>query len=295
MGPRVLSVAAAALLILGAAAAPAPAQTGEVRGGGGNDVLRGGPGNDDVSGGAGTDAVTFADSPAGVTVTIDDLANDGVAGEHDNVQVDVEDVYATDFADRLVGSAAANTLDGAGGPDQLTGAGGRDHLYGGGGDDRVFARDGIADVVDCGEGFDSAIVDERDSVSACEAVDRRPAVPRVEFAVPNAWAWWPAHTQVQRLQVTDLAPAGATITLRCTGPGCPAGLKRPVAARAGNLQPRLDGARLRPGAVVEIAGTRSGHIGRVVRYRIRSGTLPHSTVRCTRPDGRRLVACPTSG
>jgi hypothetical protein len=300
-----LTLGAAALL---AFAAPAAAQMAgtpgadvlvglagddRLRGGGGDDVLRGGPGNDDLSGGPGTDAATFADSPVGVTVTIDDLADDGPPGAHDNVQIDVEDVYGSEFADRLVGSAAANTLDGAGGNDHLTGAGGRDGLFGGTGDDRVFARDGIADFIDCGEGFDTAVVDERDRVGGCEAIDRRPAVPRVEFAVANAWSWSAAYTVLLQLQVRDLAPAGTAITLRCTGPGCPRELRRPVVAR--NLRKPLADARLRPGAVVEIAGARAGHIGRVVRYRVRSGTLPSRTVRCSRPGSRVLGACPTSG
>ena len=300
-----LTLGAAALL---AFAAPAAAQiagtpgadvlvglAGDDRlsGGGGDDVLRGGPGNDDLSGGPGRDAATFADSPVGVTVTIDDLADDGPPGSHDNVQIDIEDVYGSEFADRLVGSAATNTLDGAGGNDHLTGGGGRDHLFGGSGDDRVFTRDGIADVVDCGEGFDTAVVDERDRVNACEAIDRRPAVPRVEFAVANAWSWSPAYTVVLRLQVRELAPAQAVITLRCTGPGCPRELRRPVATR----DPRklLAHARLRPGAVVEIAGAYPGHIGPVFRYRIRSDTWPSRTVRCSRPGSRVLGGCPTSG
>jgi Ca2+-binding RTX toxin-like protein len=50
-----------------------------------------------------------------------------------------------------------------------------DHLYGGSGNDRIRARDpgkGFRDVVDCGPGRDTAIVDRRDTVSGCERVLR---------------------------------------------------------------------------------------------------------------------------
>jgi hypothetical protein len=41
----------------------------------------------------------------------------------------------------------------------------------------VFSRDGVFDRVDCGRGYDVAIVDRGDGVKACEAV-RRPGKPR---------------------------------------------------------------------------------------------------------------------
>ena len=104
----------AALLALGDAA-QATTLTGTpgndiLRGGPGDDVLDGGLGSDDMAGGRGTDAVTYAGRPA-VTVTIDDLANDGPPGELDNVQTDIENVYGSDGADMLTGSAGANALD----------------------------------------------------------------------------------------------------------------------------------------------------------------------------------------
>ena len=51
----------------------------------GNDVLDGGAGADDLMGGAGTDTVTYADRTAPRDVTLDGGADDGEAGEGDNV------------------------------------------------------------------------------------------------------------------------------------------------------------------------------------------------------------------
>jgi Ca2+-binding RTX toxin-like protein len=101
-------------------------------------------------------------------------------------------------ADRITGTAANDVMYGLGGGDLLRALAGNDVLYGGRGNDvldgglgldRLFggpgndmlrARDGRRDVVDCGAGRDTAIVDRVDRVSGCELV-RRPrtsAAPR---------------------------------------------------------------------------------------------------------------------
>jgi hypothetical protein len=263
-------------------------------GGKGDDVLDGGPGNDDLAGGRGTDAASYGGAAA-VRVTIDDLADDGAAGEHDNVQVDVEDVYGSDQGDVLTASAGPNTLDGGAGPDTLTGAAGADDLFGGPGDDRLFARDGVADRVDCGDGFDTSIVDERDHVTGCEAVDRRPAVARVEFALAHAWVWSAAGTRPLRLELRDVEPRAATFTVQCSGEGCPARLRRGRPARGHNLLKLLRDADLAPGAEVEIRGTAPRHIGRTARFRIRWGTWPVLSIECSRADSHRAMACPDRG
>jgi RTX calcium-binding nonapeptide repeat (4 copies) len=89
----------------------------------------------------------------------------------------------------LTGTAAADSLFGGGGDDSLSGMAGRDRLVGGpgadtisggpgrdrllgrAGADRLLAKDGEADVVNCGTGEDIAVVDPVDRVSAnCETV-----------------------------------------------------------------------------------------------------------------------------
>jgi hypothetical protein len=60
-------------------------------------------------------------------------------------------------------------ITGAGGDDVLVGNGGHDTLRGWSGDDRVYAKDGVADTVDCGDGTgDRLQADGTDSRTGCE-------------------------------------------------------------------------------------------------------------------------------
>jgi hypothetical protein len=159
----------------------------DIRGGPGNDLiaaydgddrLDGGPGADGIAGGSGTDTVVYYKGSAQpVSVTIDDLANDGQANERDNVHSDVEDVTGGDGSDALTGNDRANVLSGdiggdaSPGNDTIEGGGGADSLFGQGGNDQLRARDGVSETVDCGPGTDTAIVDTIDTVRNCETVD----------------------------------------------------------------------------------------------------------------------------
>ena len=78
----------------------------------GNDTLDGGNGGDAIYGDAGVDTVTYASRGVALVVSLDGLANDGAAGEADNVSTDVENVIGGLAADRITGSSAANTLTG---------------------------------------------------------------------------------------------------------------------------------------------------------------------------------------
>jgi hypothetical protein len=136
----------------------------------GDDELDGGPGADTLSGGPGSDAVSYGGAGP-VTVTLNGRADDGHAGEGDNVRGDVEDIFGSDGGDRLTGSAKANTIDGGAGADVIDGRDGADHVYGGDGNDIVAARDGTVDWIDCGPGRDRATVDRGDRTRGCELVD----------------------------------------------------------------------------------------------------------------------------
>jgi Ca2+-binding RTX toxin-like protein len=141
-------------------------------GGEGTDTMTSGLGPDAFAGGGGTDTVVYTGSAA-LTVTIDGVANDGAAGEGDNVGTDVERVTGASGNDSITGSAGANLLKGGGGADTLTGGLGADTLNGGGGNDRIEARDGVVDTVQCGSGTDTVIADTGDTVASdCENVSR---------------------------------------------------------------------------------------------------------------------------
>ena len=159
-----------------------------IKGDAGDDHLDGGPGVDRlypgagadvVFGGDGTDEVTYQDNAdtAPVSVSLDDVANDGVPGAGANVHSDVEDIMGGDGNDFLVGDADNNRIRGdrpdfgQNGNDTLDGGRGNDVLEGGDGNDTIRARDGFADTVDCGVGTDAATVDTIDTVASCETVE----------------------------------------------------------------------------------------------------------------------------
>lgn len=173
----------------------------------GEDELDGGPGADTISGGNAKDSVAYSGAP--VTVILDGLPNDGAAGEGDNILTDVEDVYGTDSADTLVGSARENTLDGMPGNDQITGGPGQDGLYGGDGDDTIRSIDGSADRVECGAGNDSAFVDRRDSVASdCETIAYKATTQNFQLGRP------PRTTRLTRLNLANIS-TGSRVTVAC--------------------------------------------------------------------------------
>lgn len=124
-----------------------------LRGNGGADVMDGGAGADTFSGGSEQDTVDYSSRTAPVTVTLDGSANDGAAGEHDNVGTDVDIVQGGSGDDYITGHGGANELYGNGGSDTLNGGNGNDVLDGGAGDDKLFG-DANDDVLRGGEGRD---------------------------------------------------------------------------------------------------------------------------------------------
>jgi len=165
-----------------------------MNGGRGDDILLASGFGDDadvLAGGRGTDAVDYSDAVAGVRVDLDGRADDGVAGEQDNVRPDIEDIFGSRFRDVLRGGGAANditggrgadTLAGGKGPDGLAGGDGadrivggkgRDLLAGGGSADRITSRDGGPDEVLCGSALDRVKADRSDRIAAdCDRVRR---------------------------------------------------------------------------------------------------------------------------
>jgi hypothetical protein len=74
-------------------------------------------------------------------------------------------------SDTLYGKSGADRLYGLQDNDLVVGGPGKDVLVGGSGNDRLVARDGARDVLRCGPGADTAIVDLRDRLStSCEKV-----------------------------------------------------------------------------------------------------------------------------
>jgi Ca2+-binding RTX toxin-like protein len=154
-------------------------------GGHGNDTLDGGSGKDGMVGGTGNDTTTYLSRTTAVTVTLDGQANDGAAGERDNVQTEnvkggsgndslsgdsgPNRLSGTNGADDLSGSSGDDIMAGGPGADTLNGGPGNDTIFGGAGadilrgldeNDTLFARDGAADIeIDCDGGLNSGTAD----------------------------------------------------------------------------------------------------------------------------------------
>ncbi len=113
----------------------------------GNDSALAGGGRDTTSGSLGTDTVSYANRGAGVAVRLDNAANDGQAGEQDNVLSDNENITGSNSNDLLVGSAVRNVIRGLGGADLIGSLGGNDLVDGGLGPDNMFGGTGTSDTV----------------------------------------------------------------------------------------------------------------------------------------------------
>ena len=99
------------------------------------------------------------------------------------------------------------------------------------------------------------------------------------------------------LKVQQL-PAGARITVRCKGRGCPIKSARRVAVskRRGVAPVEFRGFEryLRFGITLEILVSKPGRIGEYTRFRIRRGKLPERVDLCLDPAGVRPLVCPSS-
>jgi hypothetical protein len=196
-----------------------------LQGGAGDDSLDGGPGADRLRGGAGFDRashVTNVDR-AKVSITLDDVADDGMPGERDDFGADIEDVDAWGTftgpgfnspraipSVTVTGTAEPNTITTDAGDDRLTGGPGNDRLDAREGDDTIDARDGYADRVSCGEGTDTVLADAFDTFSDCENVQVANVPSATDDAPPTvAWAT-PAPVKALRANAVNLLEATAS-------------------------------------------------------------------------------------
>lgn len=145
-------------------------------------------GNDTYLGGPGSDSFSYFHRGHPVTITLDGVANDGMAGEADNVHPDVETVGGSAGNDVIVGSDGPNHLWGGDGDDVIRGMGGDDRLSGDNGNDAVDGGPGndeltggcMTDTLIGGPGTD-AFYSDSSPTSVCGPLLRSPH-DRVEAA-----------------------------------------------------------------------------------------------------------------
>jgi Ca2+-binding RTX toxin-like protein len=142
----------------------------------GRDLINGGLGADTMLGGGGKDTVDYNQRTANLTIGLGTAADDGEAGEGDNVRTDFEIVIAGSGNDHLstnsgravefYGRDGNDTLIGGSGADLLDGGAGNDSLNGQGGADILQSQDNTVDTVIGGSGVDSGTFDDNDVLSS---------------------------------------------------------------------------------------------------------------------------------
>ncbi len=174
-------------------------------GGLGNDNLDGGDGNDRldegsapngadaITGGPGQDSLSHGGRTAAVTVVLNGVADDGEAGEGDNVSTDVEGLSGGSGNDTFVGPASGDvSIFGGGGDDTVTGGSGNDRLFGGdgadtlsgaAGDDQLAGGEG-PDVLDGGAGDDD--FEPESDADDPDVYRGGPGTDRMSYAFANA-------------------------------------------------------------------------------------------------------------
>ncbi|HQY88628.1 MAG TPA: calcium-binding protein, partial [Tepidisphaeraceae bacterium] len=152
-----------------------------------------------IDGGSDSDHLTLAMSGVGARITLDLIANDGRRNTSDacnvryfewltsghradlldaslstqGVRLDgngdndtligsnyADSLYGGEFHDSIQGNGGDDLLDGGTGNDKLIGGLGIDTYFGGSGNDTISAADGLADIIDGGDGTDEADIDE---------------------------------------------------------------------------------------------------------------------------------------
>jgi len=115
-----------------------------------------------------------------------------------------------------------------------------------------------------------------------------PEIEVIDSPVRNSWRVVGARTTIRRLLVRRV-PAGARVRVRCLGRRCLFESRRAGRPRRGDVNVlrvlNRRQRRLRAGQTLEVRITKTGAVGRVVRFKIRRGKLPSSRSLCI-PAGR---------
>jgi Ca2+-binding RTX toxin-like protein len=230
----------------------------------GNDSLIGGPGGDFLRGGPGRDEAQYAAffaSEVNHRVSLDlTIGNATVQGDFADSISEVEGGLGSRLGDTLIGNDGDNTLRGespifsspSGNPDTFTGLGGNDFIDAG--------QNRARDLVSCGAGSDSILLDLLD-VSPDD-----PVLDDCEFIEQAAVDQHPAVTI--RSRRARRAGTDVLVPLRCSRKS-----------------------RRRCSGRLSLRRRRGERLGRTVRYRVRRGSRRTLRVPLSR-IGRRLVARP---
>jgi Ca2+-binding RTX toxin-like protein len=168
-----------------------------VNGNEGNDRIWGGRGADQLHGGIGDDRIWGADgNDTSYGEDGNDLMGGGTGDDKQYGGAGNDTIYAGRGRDESWGEAGDDTLwalarKDVHGRNDILG----DVLHGGEGNDTFKTRDGEADVIDCGPGVDTALLDFKDVIvdataenanGSCEVVNRQPRAKKGENETEDA-------------------------------------------------------------------------------------------------------------
>ena len=142
-------------------------------------------GADRFRGGPGLDLISYAARTAPVIATLNGVADDGEAGERDDVGGDVEGIEGGAGADLLTGRDGPQRIDGGPGGDVIDPGRGLDDVRAGPGDDTVRALDGTSEWIHCGDGRDTMSGDFDDLPVRCERTTLSAAPPGADRRKPK--------------------------------------------------------------------------------------------------------------
>jgi Ca2+-binding RTX toxin-like protein len=107
-----------------------------ITGSAGNDTIEGTSGNNVLAGGLGIDTLSYANAPAGVSVSLAATAAQNTGGAGKDAVTGFENLTGSAFEDTLTGDKNANVIQGGDGNDVIQGGAGADILDGGDDDER---------------------------------------------------------------------------------------------------------------------------------------------------------------
>jgi hypothetical protein len=106
-----------------------------------------------------------------------------------------------------------------------------------------------------------------------------------------------AGVKLRLLRVQQM-PAGARVTVRCKGRGCPfkSASRLAVSTKLGVAPIEMRGFErsLPAGVTLEVLVSKPGEIGKFTRFRVRRGKLPERVDLCLNPAGGQPLVCPAS-
>jgi hypothetical protein len=114
--------------------------------------------------------------------------------------------------------------------------------------------------------------------------------PRITSPIAFDWIFHPSFTTVAQLVVSGV-PAGGTVKVGCSGPGCPFANRSFNHKRRVGLTGPFAGAHLAPGTKLEILITAANRVGKVAIFTIQSGAAPTEVTLCLPPGSRRPRKC----